>query len=185
MWSGLGFSDRSIESMGEVVRTHERPTPPTRRRWPSLANYADQFIFVIAGYNPDTKVDYDSTDLYNIETNVWQRGRAQPLNKARDSHSSCVAGHILCVFGGYNGVPLNSIEFIDAKAVTRGERAVWEIIECNVASRMFPLVAPFSSTEVLISGGENDGYCMNGFVFNVNDKSIKPYITLTDLNFAS
>ena len=36
--------------------------------------------------------------MYNIETDSWSA--APSLNFARDSHSSCVAGHTLAVYGG-------------------------------------------------------------------------------------
>ena len=41
MWSGLGSN--------EVMTTHPKSTPPTPRMRPSLANYADDYVFVIAG----------------------------------------------------------------------------------------------------------------------------------------
>ena len=96
------------------------------RFWPSLANYADEFIFIIAGRNPISGAEYDSVDMYTISTDTWKQ--APSLNQARDCHSSCVAArNIICVFGGFGNVcqMLNSLELIDAKAVVRGDMPEW------------------------------------------------------------
>ena len=63
MWSGLGSN--------EVVTTHPKPTPPLPRSEPSLANFADNYIFVIAGSNPKTGVDKASVDIYTIGKDTW------------------------------------------------------------------------------------------------------------------
>ena len=103
MWSGLGRN--------EVVTTHPKSNPATSRKFPSLANYSDNYIFVIAGRNPDAYAQYASVDYYTIGIDTWSQ--APPLNTARISHSSCVAGDTLCVFGGSgNGGKLNSIEML-------------------------------------------------------------------------
>jgi hypothetical protein len=63
-------------------------------------------------------------DIYTIETDTWSQ--APQLNQPRSMHSSCVAGHTLCVFGGSgDGKYLNSIEMIDARAVVRGDQPAW------------------------------------------------------------
>ena len=64
MWSGLRGN--------EVLTTHPKSTPPTPRHAPSLANYADEFIFVIGGGNPNNHSDkYASVDFFTIGTDTW------------------------------------------------------------------------------------------------------------------
>jgi len=139
MWSGLGSN--------EMVTTHPKPTPPSPRELLSLANYADKFLFVIGGLNPEDYALYASVDMYTIASSSWSQ--APPLNEARRMHSSCVAGDTVCVFGGYNGKDfLNSIERIDAYKLTSGDLTTsWEMIELAIITpRILPLVAPFSVT---------------------------------------
>ena len=63
MWSDL----QSTQPMSTLLST-----PPTPREYPSLANYADSFIFVIAGTKPDTSDHYyASVDMYTIGTDTW------------------------------------------------------------------------------------------------------------------
>ena len=69
---------------------------------------------------------------------------------------------------------LNSIEIIDARGLVNRDQVRWEIIELGIITpRLCPLVAPISSTEVLIIGGR---YGRNtygdGYVFNLNDRSV-------------
>ena len=120
MWSDLGSN--------EMVITHPKPTPPTPRMRLSLANFADKYIFVIAGANLDTYAKYASVDIYTIVTNTWSQ--APPLNEARSDHSSCVAGDTICVFGGQgNRGNLNSMEILKLDKFFSGILVAWEIIE--------------------------------------------------------
>ena len=72
---------------------------------------------------------------------------------------------------------MNSIEIIDARSVVRRDQASWEIIEpALITPRMYPLVAPFSTTEVFIAGGYTEGLRFSfgdGFLFDLNDKSVR------------
>ena len=180
MWSGLGGN--------EVVTTHHKQTPPTPRVFPSLANYADEYIFVIAGKNVTTKALYTSVDMYTIETDTWSQ--APSLEVPRVNHSSCVAGDTLFIFGGRNNdyVKFNSIQMLRLDKFFSGVPVAWEIIELyQITPRYYPVIAPFSATEVFIAGGyvSNGDYCGDGFVFNLNDKSINSCITETEFKFNS
>ena len=97
-----------------MVTAHKKSSPLVSRMCPSLACYADKFIFVIGGLTPENPL-LDKVEFYTIETDTWSQ--APSLNKARMGHSSCVAGSTICVFGGLNVKQLNSIEIIDAEAV--------------------------------------------------------------------
>ena len=107
MWSGLTSNEK-------MVTAHRKSSPLVSRNNPSLACYADEFIFVIGGLIPE-RPPLDKVEFYTIETDTWSS--APSLNKARTGHSSCVAGSTICVFGGWNETLLNRIEFIDAEAV--------------------------------------------------------------------
>ena len=94
--------------------------PPTVRTKPSLATYDNSYIFVIGGSIIVETSDQDSMDMYTIHNDTWSSAPA--LNMARSEHSSCIAGHTLCVFGGESrrGHRLKCIEIIDVRAVVRG-----------------------------------------------------------------
>ena len=111
------------------MSTHYRATPLIPRDYPSLANFADEYIFVIAGRKPRTYYCYTSVDMYTIGTNTWSQ--APPLNKPRTFHSSCVAGDTICVFGGErNDVFLNSIEMLKLDQLFSNDLTTsWEVIE--------------------------------------------------------
>ena len=68
-----------------------------------------------------------------------------------------------------------------------GVLVAWEIIELNqITPRTCPLVAAFSATEVFIAGGmASYDKCGDGFVFNLNDKSVNSCITVTGFKFMS
>ena len=80
---------------------------------------------------------------------------------------------------------------IDAKAescaaVSLSEQASWKLIElAKITPRTRPLLAPFSANEVLIAGGDitNSDLCGDGFIFNLNDESVRKCITMPDMLF--
>ena len=82
-----------------TVKEKARPLKP--RSCPSLVNFADKFIFVIAGCNPFDHREYlDSVDVYSIKTDSW--AVAPALNTPRMSHSSCVLKDTIYTFCGTN-----------------------------------------------------------------------------------
>lgn len=103
------------------MAAREKAPPLRARSCPSLVNFADKYIFVIAGCNPDDYRDYfDNVDVYSIETDSW--ASAPALNTARMSHSSCMLQEMIYTFCGssFKHGDLNSIERLNARDVTFG-----------------------------------------------------------------
>ena len=94
----------------------DKALPPTGRAFPSLANLANNLIFVIGGYEPGTEHIFTSVDKYVIQEDVWES--APCLNVPRAVHSSCSFGNShIYTFCGFNGTDcLNSVERLDAIA---------------------------------------------------------------------
>ena len=69
---------------------------PYVRELVSLANYADEHIFVCGGIAWHETINH--VDRYDIARNVLER--APSLNEVRRYHSSCTLGHCIYVFFG-------------------------------------------------------------------------------------
>ena len=118
-----------------------------------------------------------SVDIYDIGQDKWVAGPA--MNQARKNHAMCVLGNYIYVFSGVNNAGfLNSIERLDASAVVSGRSARWEIVKLSagntIPARGVPLVAPWSSNEVIYLGGIDAGICKgDGHVINFETGTVK------------
>lgn len=141
------------------------------RQVPSLANFADEFIFVSGGQDPKWESFLSSVHKYDIQNDSWSRAPA--LSKPRVGHASCTLNDMIYVFCG--GVvnpddnddigepnPDNSIEFLNARALINGTAQVtWQLVQLAepnsspLSARFLPVVAPLNSTEIVILGGDS------------------------------
>ena len=65
--------------------------------FPSLVNFADEFVFVIGG--TVLNVCCTETEKYCIRTGKWSMGPR--LRETRMKNSSCRQGDMIYTFGGY------------------------------------------------------------------------------------
>ena len=119
--------------------------PKTKRKYLSLTNYNDKFVFLAGGLY--SGVSSSVVEYYSIEKNLWYS--APNLNQKRHSHYSCQLGDKIYVFGGRVDDKnwLNSVEILDATALIRGERVSWTLIQPSQKSftpRTRPLVTAIS-----------------------------------------
>ena len=95
------YTDFNPEGSATVRR---KATPPKIRSHPSLANFADCYIFVISGsrmpigHNAGTLEG--TVDMYDIESDTWDTPPVPSLNTPREAHSSCCVGEMMYVIGG-------------------------------------------------------------------------------------
>ena len=98
----------------------------TTRMVPTLANFADEFVFVSGGQDPAYENVLASVQKYDVANDKWTQ--APDLSRPRVGHASCTLNDKLYVFCG--GVvspdasdevaepyPDNSIESLDVKAL--------------------------------------------------------------------
>lgn len=101
------------------------------------------------------------------------------MNIARKNHSMCALGKYIYAFSGVSkGDYLASVERLDASAVVAGHSPRWEIVQFEQGNvfpkRGVPLVAPWSTDEVIYMGGIDGGICQgDGYVINFTNGSIK------------
>ena len=60
---------------------------------------AARFIFLSGGCNDDQEF-ISTVERYDSSIDTWEP--LPDLNEARESHTSCILGNTLYVFGGYN-----------------------------------------------------------------------------------
>ena len=90
------------------------------------------------------------------------------LNEARRSHSSCILGSKIFVFGGRvgEGIFLDSIESLDLSY-----NQVWQLFRVQTFTpRCAAAVCAFSPTQIVIIGGEYFNGCYHSDVIVYNDK---------------
>ena len=152
--------------------------PPNSRGFPAVCVYNSAHIFVSGGQSAiDFTEDYASVDIYDIGKDQWSAG--PPMNQARKNHAMCALGKYIYVFSGAAGAAfLDSIERLDASAVVAGRAAKWENVRLeagnSLPARGLPLVAPWSSDEIIYLGGIQAGSCKgDGYVVNVVRGTVK------------
>ena len=74
--------------------------PETSRYYPSLANYLDKYVLVIAGGQGRNSF-LRSVDMYNVESDEWKP--APEIAEAMSDHSSCSLYKWVYIFGGFKG----------------------------------------------------------------------------------
>lgn len=176
MWSRLGSAN---------IRETQKAAPPLARRGSSLAKYADSFLFRSGGFNFDTDVKA-RVEVYDLAINTWSE--APRLNMRRSHHSSCVAGHVLAVFGGAAWGERGEchLETIDAHAVVRGGEVAWERIPLSIPRRSHAMMVALNSAEIFIAGGEGGTEAgQDSYVVNLNDRTTLVTAVCAGLNVDS
>ena len=108
------------------------------RMVPTLANFADEFVFVSGGQDPAYQNVLDTVNRYDVANDKWSQSPA--MTKPRVGHASCSLDDKLYVFCG--GVviesnlsssenqeicepnPDNSIEYLDVRALINNKTVV-------------------------------------------------------------
>ena len=155
------FETRGIEAAGVKIHRTGAAAALTHRAAPSICTFVEEFIFFSGGFDPDTLEPIDSVDIYDVHTDRWPT-KAPCLNQARASHSSCALGNMLYVLcGRQKNRLLNSIECIDAQQLVTQSKTCpapqWTLIEIDPTDfkpRVYELVAPLNSQELVILGGQ-------------------------------
>ena len=102
------FVQLSFDVKIKKINIFEKAELSFARGYASLAPMPARFIFLSGGCNDDDEL-ISTVERYDPSTDTWEP--LPDLNEARDSHSSCVLGNTLYVFGGYNDDDdLDSIE---------------------------------------------------------------------------
>ena len=153
-------------------------SPPSSRGFPALCVYSDAYIFVSGGQSPIEFTDeFKTVDFYDVGKDAWKT--APPMNFARKNHSMCALGKYIYAFSGINSSGmLDSIERLDASAVVEGRTTRWEVVQLEAGNRIpargVPLVAPWSTDEVIYCGGISVGICQgDGYIVNFSNGTIK------------
>ena len=134
---------------------------PTVRRYPSLLNFADRAIYLIAGSTLSYPV-LDSVDRYSLRTGKWSNS-IPPLNAPRFGHASLVVGNaFIYVFCG-SGSTQQPVEPIERLNCLQRQDA-WEVLEVSPGSspgdgqmlwRERPIVTELDNGDFLVFGGNN------------------------------
>ena len=101
------------------------------------------------------------------------------MNKARKNHAMCALGKYIYAFSGTsNNGWLDSVERLDASAVVGGRTTRWENVTFeagnSIPARGVPLLAPWSSDEVIYMGGIVGGVCKgDGYVVNMTTRTVR------------
>ena len=110
------------------------------------------------------------------------------MNTARRSHSGCSLAESVYTFCGYNKASewLNSIERLNANYYVNGSRNLaWisiTVVSGVLQARSNPLVAPFSSSEIIILGGSFNRYLSDGYIFNTDFNTVEQVLNMPDDN---
>ena len=121
------FVEYTCMITGHIKQT-ARASLLVERSLPSLANFEDKHIFVTGGCKPNSKGSaaqlYNSVERYDMEQDAFSW--CPSMNVRRTKHSSCTLYKKLYVFCGWTQEGLtDSIEQLDAKALTRGKQVHW------------------------------------------------------------
>ena len=154
------------------LRSENRSDLLTARMVPTLANFADEFVFVSGGQDPAYESVLSSVHKYDIVNDRWTQAPA--LSRPRVGHASCTLNDKLYVFCG--GVvstnasdeasepyPDNSIESLNVRAlIDRVETVTWQVITLKNAQngvkltpRFLPVVSSLNTAEIVILGGDS------------------------------
>ena len=131
------------------------------RCFPAVVVFQSAFIFVSGGSSPiDFTKEFASCCYYDVGKDEWNQ--APEMNFARKNHSMCAFGKYIYAFSGVNNSGwLDSIERLDASAITNERKATWEIVRLETGNvlpaRGVPMVAPFGADEILYMGGLLNG----------------------------
>ena len=117
--TNIGWYRYSNLTPGQVWKT-ALPNPTTVRRYPSLVNFCNDYIFVIGGQSPDDSEQvYDTVEKFDIKEEKWSSAPSMKLTRL--SHSSCtLSNKWIYTFGGYD----KDFKFIDAIERLDATRAV-------------------------------------------------------------
>ena len=127
----------------------------------------------------------DECFAYLVEENTWIE--LPNLVMARESHSSCVLGNKVFVFGGHEsrGI-LNAIEVLEQSCIDPAEVLMpWQLINTNfgIAPRMNALFCPIYERTLLVSGGfDSETYYSDCYYLDTETLQLTQMIEQNDEN---
>ena len=115
IWAKASLSSTTGLDQEAKLKLDGRLGPLEIKRNPALANLLDKYIVVTGGRYTGRLMGKTcismTVQVYDIVRDMWERG--PELNRGRESHSSCVLGTTVYVFGGVGSSGLATLNCIE------------------------------------------------------------------------